>query len=346
MQVHVSAGTAHVLGLKKIKIDALPTTAYLMVGERCSRGCSFCPQARQSSGPAGYLSRVSWPGYPLETVLPALEEAFLRGQLKQVCLQVVHNPFSRRETKAAVEALRKIPGLPVNVSLYLGKVEEVTKVAGWGIDRLALPLDAATEEIYRRVKGGSLSRALELLAEAARFWPGHISTHLIVGLGETEEEMIRLIQRVHDLGVTIGLFAFTPVRGTELQDWPPPALDSYRRVQAARHLIVNGQDRAEAMVFARGRLVSFGLPEVKWRRLLDDGRAFQTSGCQHCNRPYYNERPGEVMYNYPRPLSQDESERALAEMGLGQAVATKGMSSSADASGGQGTWPRAADSFK
>ena len=35
MMIRCSIGTAKVLGLKKLKVDALPTTAYLMVGERC-----------------------------------------------------------------------------------------------------------------------------------------------------------------------------------------------------------------------------------------------------------------------------------------------------------------------
>jgi biotin synthase len=48
--------------------------------------------------------------------------------------------------------------------------------------------------------------------------------------------------------------------------------------------------------------------------ILQDGAAFQTSGCQGCNRPYYNERPGGVMYNYARPLSPEEAQAAIAEL--------------------------------
>jgi biotin synthase len=44
------------------------------------------------------------------------------------------------------------------------------------------------------------------------------------------------------------------------------------------------------------------------------GEPFQTSGCPDCNRPYYNERPGGVMYNYPRPLVAAEALRAIEEM--------------------------------
>ncbi|MCW3977503.1 MAG: radical SAM protein, partial [Candidatus Bathyarchaeota archaeon] len=37
-----------------------------------------------------------------------------------------------------------------------------------------------------------------------------------------------------------------------------------------------------------------------------------TSGCPGCNRPYYNERPGGPLYNYPRQPLPDEI-RAIKE---------------------------------
>ena len=55
-----------------------------------------------------------------------------------------------------------------------------------------------------------LSEALEV------FGKGNVSTHIIVGLGETEKEAAQVIQRCVDMGVLPALFAFTPIRG---QHW-------------------------------------------------------------------------------------------------------------------------------
>ena len=140
-----------------------------------------------------------------------------------------------------------------------------------------------------------------------------MAVHLIVGLGETEREMTEIIQRVHDLAVIVGLFAFTPVRGTAMQDQPPPPLDTYRRMQVARHLISHGLAALRDFSFcAEGRSVSFGQPDLA--KILADGVAFQTSGCPDCNRPFYNERPGGPLYNYPRPLTPAEALRAITEL--------------------------------
>jgi biotin synthase-related radical SAM superfamily protein len=124
-----------------------------------------------------------------------------------------------------------------------------------------------------------------------------------------------MIQRVHDLGVIVGLFAFTPVRGTVMQDQPPPPLDTYRRMQVARHLISHDLATLGDFSFsAEGRLISLGRPDLS--RLLADGVAFQTSGCPDCNRPFYNERPGGPLYNYPRPLTPAEASKAITELAV------------------------------
>ncbi len=48
--IRVSLGTAMVLGLLDGKLDAEPTTAYLMTYKlgKCTANCGFCPQAKTS----------------------------------------------------------------------------------------------------------------------------------------------------------------------------------------------------------------------------------------------------------------------------------------------------------
>ena len=55
----LSVGTAGAIGIRKLKTDALPTTAYIMLGEKCTRNCAFCAQARESTAAAKFLSRVA-----------------------------------------------------------------------------------------------------------------------------------------------------------------------------------------------------------------------------------------------------------------------------------------------
>jgi biotin synthase len=326
--IHISSGTATVLGLSEAFIDAPPTTAYLLVGERCERDCSFCTQARSSRAPAQALSRVIWPPYEEKKTLLALKEAYQSGKIQRACLQVTVNPGYLLRTE---EIIAQLQGMPISASVVVSNLDQVAQLLGSGLEIVGLSLDAANEEVYRHVKGGDFHQALGFIEEAAKRFPGRIATHLIVGLGETEEEMARLIQCLHDWGVIVALFAFTPNPGTALEHQSVPPLSSYRRIQIARHLITGGLARAEEFVFPsgsvltgsrrdkdspEGRFLEFGLEEHELSEALRDGQAFQTSGCPGCNRPYYNERPGGPLYNYPRPLTPGEIQQTLRGAGL------------------------------
>jgi biotin synthase-related radical SAM superfamily protein len=314
-EINVSIGTAAVLGLADVKMDVAPTTAYLMLGGRCRMACAFCAQARTSSARAINLSRITWPLFDEREVLGRLGEAATRGDFRRVCLQVTVGQDYFRRTLELVEAVRGVCNLPVDAAILPHNMDQVAALLSAGVEHIGFGLDAACERVFRRVKRGNWERNLKLVEGTARRFPGHVAVHLIVGLGETEREMVEMIQRMHDLGVTLGLFAFTPVRGTAMQDQPPPPLDTYRRMQVVRHL--TSQDLATLGDFsfsAEGRLVSFGLPDLA--KMLADGVAFQTSGCPDCNRPFYNERPGGPLYNYPRPLTPAEVSRAVAELAV------------------------------
>lgn len=313
--VKVSLGTAGALGLLQVTQTDPPTTAYLMIGERCVRDCAFCAQARSSHAQADALSRIIWPPQDLADTVKRLTAAYERGQLRRCCLQVTAAPGQVVKTERLLRLIRQASAIPLSTCVALGSLDEIERLLEAGADKVAVALDAAREDIHRQYKASGWQRTHEFLQRAAERFPGHLSTHLIVGLGETEEDLVRLFQELTDRKVTIGLFAFTPVAGTALASRPAPPLASYRRVQAARYLIVTGRARAEDMDFSpQGEIRGYGLAADVLRGVLSEGAAFRTAGCLDCNRPYYNERPGCAIYNYPRPLRPEEIAQALAHL--------------------------------
>ncbi|MDH5624127.1 MAG: radical SAM protein, partial [Candidatus Bathyarchaeota archaeon] len=195
--------------------------------------------------------------------------------------------------------------------------EKMKTLAEAGVDRISIALDAATEEIFDKIKGRLVGgpyvwkRQREALRETMKiFGEGSVTTHLIVGLGETEEEMVQMIQWCVDLGVYPGLFAFTPIPGTLLENSPQPSLSHYRRVQIAYYLITHGKTTCKNMPFDDdGCLINFGVSGEQLREVIETGEPFVTSGCPGCNRPYYNEKPSGPIYNYPRqPLHEEIAE--------------------------------------
>jgi len=316
LQIRVSLGSAIVIGLLEGKLDAKPTTAYLMTFKtgKCSANCGFCPQARSSQSKAELLSRISWPVFSSLSVLEGIEGAVKARKIKRVCIQALNYSKVFSDLSAFVKALKQRVPVPVSVSCQPLNKANMQRLADAGVERIGIALDAATETVFDAVKGSGASgpynwgEQFRQLREAVEFFGrGNVSTHVIVGLGETEKDVVRVIQECMDMGVLPALFAFTPVRGTTLALKPQPQLGVYRRVQVARHLIVNHIARSDSMCFdVEGRIMSFGISDSQLAQVVDSGAPFLTSGCTGCNRPFYNEKPSGPIYNYARKMTPEE----------------------------------------
>ena len=71
--------------------------------------------------------------------------------------------------------------------------------------------------------------------------------------------------------------AFTPVRGTGMQEYPPPERSSYRRIQLAVYAIKNGVDISD-LSFDSGRLTNIEISDANVLEAIATGAPFQTSG--------------------------------------------------------------------
>lgn len=322
-RVRVSVASASVLGLLRYKLSVPPTTAYIMSYHdgSCSANCSFCAQASGHQGNRNQLSRVVWPDFAFNRVIDGFKNPAI-DVLERICFQVINYPGFLDETIEMVKTLRKETDLPISVDICPVGVEGLKQLKEAGAERISIPLDGATEEIFDKVKGKDVGgpyrweKHLETLQKAVEiFGEGMAGTNLIIGLGETEKEAVEFMQKLIDIKVRSILFAFTPLKGTRLESLTQPDMSSYRRIQVARHLIVYGHSSIGEIVFDENdRISGFNVPNLV--ELLEDGEVFRTTGCPGCNRPFYNERPSGPFFNYPRQLTRDEIEIELKQLHL------------------------------
>jgi biotin synthase-related radical SAM superfamily protein len=313
--IRVSVGTAVILGLEQMQVDAQPTTAYLMLYTegRCLANCGFCPQARESKARIDSLARIFWPKYTLQEVKRAFESLPKSERFERLCVQVINYAGFFEDLVGVINALNHLD-IPISVSVQPLKEMQLSQLHQIGVDRVGIPLDAATETLFYEVKGKGgkgpykWERNLENLRIAQRiFGKEKVSTHLIIGLGETEFEAIQFLQTMIDSDVLPALFTFTPIRGTRFEKMSRPSLFQYRKIQLARYLLLKKQSRVEDFSFnEEGDIIDYGSPLEQLKEVIQMGTPFLTSGCPGCNRPYYNERPGETLYNYPKQLNNRE----------------------------------------
>lgn len=293
--VRVSYGTAIVMGLIRAKLLARPTTAYLMTywPGRCSNDCAFCVQARSSRADLEKLSRVVWPAFGLEDVLEGLKRG---GNFARICLQTIDYPGMVEDVFDLLGAFSDL-NLPISVSITPVDSETLERFKELGVDYIGVGLDVASERLFKEIKPDlSWEEVWDFAGRVIRvFGNGSALIHVIVGMGETDRELVETFIRAREIGADVSIFAFTPVKRTRLEKLKPPSLERYRKIQLAKYLVSIGKE--DAIVFDGDSIKGFALSEDEVKKI--PSTVFMTHGCPGCNRPYYNERPGKEPYNYP-----------------------------------------------
>jgi len=300
----------------------------------CHANCLYCGQAREiSNGPeCKSLIRVEWPSYPLLDVITAIRKASEKDPfIQRVCLSALTSPKSPEDMIKMVKQVKEGTGLRVSTLITPTSFQkkELEGIKAAGAENITVAVDTATPELFHEMRGKGAGgphrwdRYIKGIRDAVSVMDnGHnpVGVHLIIGLGETEEEAVRFVQTCYDSGARVHLFSFYPEKSTFMEAQPQPPLDQYRRVQMARYLIDCGRSRFEKMRFDSGRLEDFGISESEILATIRKGTPFMTTGCPGCNRPYANETPTQAMQgllrNYPFPPNSEDIRIIEKQMGM------------------------------
>lgn len=291
----------------------------------CRANCSFCGLAREKHAPEHgpkreKFIRVSWPAYTLDEIIARLHTA--PAWVQRVCVSMITHPRALTDTLTVCRRVRAETGLPVSLLIAptLLKPVDLQAMAESGADRMGVAIDAATPELFERLRGKPVAgphrweHYWSIYEEAIGvLGRDRVGVHLIHGLGETEKELAHAMDRARAMGGSTHLFCFFPERLSALQDHPQPPASGYRRIQLARWLIDHDLARADDMAFdEQGRITGFGAAASEAEQAMATGRPFMTSGCPGadgevaCNRPFGNEKPGPDLRNYPFFLEAED----------------------------------------
>ncbi|HLB11971.1 MAG TPA: radical SAM protein, partial [Dehalococcoidia bacterium] len=145
------------------------------------------------------------------------------------------------------------------------------------------------------------------------YGPWRVNCHLIVGIGETDKEMVEVLYSLREKEVLAYFFAFYPEEGSVMERRKRPSLARYRRLQLVKHLIEEEGLRPGQIIYdEKDRIAGLRAPRALVDQAIEQGKAFVTGGCPSqdgdlgCTRPFANSRPGEPFRNYPfRPEPGD-----------------------------------------
>ena len=311
--------------------------------EGCRANCAYCGLARHREADRDYADRnfirVDWPAVPYDEVLAIMRRdsgsAGGGGRFHRMCISMITHPRSDQDTRVVLERwVASVPEVPVSIlsnptTMTRDDVRDLKKM---GADIFTVALDAATPEIFDRTRGRGVAsphawdKYWDILHAAAEtFGAEKFGAHIIVGMGESERDVLSLVQQLRDLGGHSHMFAFFPERGSLMDHLPPVPRPQWRRVQLARYLIDYRGLRFERMGFDdAGTLVDYGIPEDEVLRIVAAGVAFRTSGCpgkeaedvSACDRPYGDSPPRDIA-SYPFAPDRRDLTRIRGQLGLG-----------------------------
>lgn len=339
--VQVSTAAAITLGAMPGRMHRCGSTQCLNVlltyPEGCRANCSYCGLARHRDETVGYADRnfirVEWPTLRLDDVLArmAVEGA---GAFERMCISMITHPRAEADTLEILKRWVAVSAVPVSIlsnPTTMGRAD-VAALHKAGADIFTVALDAATPDLFAAHRGRgrrsphNWAKYWEVFGYAREiFGAGRIGMHIIVGLGETDRDVLEVCAGLHAVGGHSHLFCFFPERGSLMADVPAPPRARWRRVQLARYLIEYGGVPLAAMRFdAAGGLVDFGVGEAELAAVVATGVPFRTSGCpgagrpdvSACNRPYGDSPPSDIA-SYPYAPEEDDMERIRSQLASG-----------------------------
>jgi biotin synthase-related radical SAM superfamily protein len=296
----------------------------------CAGRCAYCGLSNNRPGIYNQKSfiRVAWDLYLLDEIIECISKR--QDRIKRICISMITNRRSVQDTKSICARLRSSFDIPVSLLITptILNQDDLKDFMLEGADKIGVAIDLATAALFEKYRGNGVGgphrweRYWKCLYDSILiFGQGAAGAHLMVGMGETEQNMCAAIQKVSDMGARTHLFSFFPEANSQMADHPVPPMEQYRRIQLSRYLIDNKISRIDRFTFnGHEEITGFGLPPDELDEIISSGEPFRTSGCEGydgevaCNRPFANSRPGPDIRNYPFPPDPEDITRIRSQM--------------------------------
>ena len=304
----------------------------LSYDEGCLSDCGYCGLARTRPGQYEDKSfiRVEWPLVETDELVRRM--ARHEDKLTRLCISMVTHGRAYGDTLDITRRIRQGVATPLSLLVAPPTLNEsrLRNLKAAGADMIGIGLDAVTEELFRSIRtdvpqGGLRWEKYWEIVNHARdiYGPWHVNCHTLVGLGETDRDLMDTYARLLDRQIHSYLFCFNPEPDSRMGSHPKSDLTRWRRIQLAKFLLEErGLDRADFGFDDDGVLASISAPRGLVEETIADGYAFMTNGCPGvggepgCTRPMGSWRPSESPRDFPWLPTDSDLREIRAELRL------------------------------
>jgi biotin synthase-related radical SAM superfamily protein len=191
-----------------------PGQVYITISERCIYNCQFCSVPKTQ----GKIKTR-------EEILAIVEEARRKGQLQVIALTSGIATSPEEEIDRVIEIVTALAPYRVPIGVAVHPAEGCSRrLKDAGVSEVKYSVETMDPAIFegmcRGRKGHSLDFILESLREAVEvFGRNHVSSNIIIGLGETDECVRQGVEFLAQMGVIPVLrpISISPLRREELK---------------------------------------------------------------------------------------------------------------------------------
>jgi biotin synthase-related radical SAM superfamily protein len=305
--------------------------------EGCLSDCGYCGLARTRPGSYEDKSfiRVDWPLVRTSDLIGRMAQ--YESSLTRLCISMVTHGHAYRDTCEITRQIAARVRTPLSILVAPPTLnrERLETFKSLGVDMIGIGLDAVTEELFRNIRtnvpagGLKWEKYWEVVNDARDiFGPWKVNVHTLVGLGETDRDLIGIFLRLRDRQIFSYLFCFNPEPDSRMADHPKSPLSRWRRVQLAKHLIeTEGYEAGQFGFDAEGFLTELRADPAAVEAVVSQGVPFMTNGCPGeqgqpgCTRPYGSYRPAEPFRDYPFLPGESDLAEIRRELRLHEVLA-------------------------
>ena len=191
-----------------------PGQVYITISERCIYNCQFCSVPKTQ----GKIKTK-------EEILAIVEEARKRGQLKVIALTSGIATSPEDEIDRVVEIVRALAPYNVPIGVAVHPADNCSRrLREAGVSEVKYSVETMDPDIFERMCRGSKGHSLEFIIESLReavevFGRNHVSSNIIIGLGETDVCVRQGVEYLAQMGVIPVLrpISISPLRKEELK---------------------------------------------------------------------------------------------------------------------------------
>ena len=206
------------------------TATFMLLGSVCTRACKFC--AVDTGNPKGQIDAKE-----PEKVANSIAQMNLKyAVLTSVNRDDLEDGGAMHFAQTVVSTKKEAPGVIIEALVpdFLGKRESIETLLDSNVEVFAQNLETVKRLTHQvRDHRAGYEQTLEVLAYAKKYSPKTISkTSLILGLGESEDELLESFNDIRSAGVdvlTLGQYMRPTINHLPVERWYSPEEFQYMK---------------------------------------------------------------------------------------------------------------------